>query len=44
MVKDGFGKFYVPRNNFNNIQEFAPGRGYQVKVNEEAVLDFSSLS
>ena len=30
-------------NNYNNIPEFIPGRGYQVKVNEETVLDFSSL-
>jgi len=43
IVKDQDGKFYLRNNNYNNIPEFIPGRGYQVKVNEETVLDFSSL-
>ena len=43
MIKDENGRFYNKRHNYNNIPEFIPGRGYQVKVNEEAVLDFSSL-
>ncbi len=43
MVKDQDGRFYNKRYGYNNIQEFIPGRGYQIKVNEEAILDFSNL-
>lgn len=43
IVKDENGRFYSRRYNYNNILEFAPGRGYQIKVNEETVLDFSPL-
>ena len=44
MIKDGFGRFYNREYNYNNIPSFVPGKGYQIKVNEKTVLDFSSLN
>ena len=38
IAKDGFGNFYMPEFNFNNMTELRQGRGYLVKVREEVEL------
>ncbi|MBM3329160.1 MAG: T9SS type A sorting domain-containing protein [Calditrichaeota bacterium] len=32
IVKDGFGRFYLPAMEFSNMVAIEPGRGYQVKM------------
>ena len=38
MAKDGEGRFYIPEEEFNNIQPLRRGKGYMVKVSEEIEL------
>jgi len=44
MVKDSRGRFYYPEFDFNNIPLMEYGRGYQIQVNQEVVLDLRGLS
>ena len=38
IAKDGFGRFYMPRLDFNNIPFLCEGQGYQVRLNDDADL------
>ena len=38
MVKDESGKFYYPLHNFSNMNPLIPGRGYHIKLSEDANL------
>ena len=40
IIKNGKGKFYIPRSHFNNIDEMRPGEGYVINVYEDDVIDF----
>ena len=40
IIKNGKGKFYIPRSHFNNIDEMRPGEGYMINVYEDDVIDF----
>ena len=40
LTKDGFGHFASPRNNFSNMDPWREGRGYQVNVNANVVLNY----
>lgn len=43
ILKNGQGNFYLPRNNFNNIERMIPGQGYMIKINRDAVVDFGEI-
>jgi len=38
IAKDGYGHFYLPEFNFNNLGNLTEGNGYQFKMNEAAEL------
>jgi len=38
MMKDGFGHFYVPSENFNNVPPWDVAQGYQIKMLQPAAL------
>lgn len=38
IVKDGDGRFYIPEFGFSNLEPLHRGKGYQVKVSEDAEL------
>lgn len=38
IAKDGFGNFYLPAEDFNNMADLEPGRGYMLKMSEEGEL------
>ncbi len=38
VAKDGFGNFYLPAYNFNNMGDMREGRGYQMRVDEDIEL------
>ena len=40
IVKDYQGSVYIPEWNFNGIGNLEPGKGYQVKTSQEAVLQY----
>jgi M6 family metalloprotease-like protein len=40
MVKDGNGRFYLPRLDFNNMGLLAPGQGYFIKVTGNQTLRY----
>tara|TARA_B110000977_G_scaffold201330_1_gene295381 strand:+ start:767 stop:967 length:201 start_codon:yes stop_codon:yes gene_type:complete len=42
IIKDYLGNAFIPGLFFNGIGEMKPGQGYQLKVNEPAVLQFLS--
>ena len=43
LLKNGIGRFFIPRWNFNNIPEMNPGNGYMIKVTENTTIDFSQI-
>ena len=43
IIKNWRGNYYVPEWNFNNIDEMNPGQGYQIRVTEDTVIDFSQV-
>jgi len=43
IVKDEFGRFYFPEFDFNNIPSCQPSRGYQIKLNDDAVLVYPRI-
>ena len=43
ILKDGDGKFFLPRWNYNGILRMYPGKGYMIKVTENATIDFSQI-
>jgi len=40
IIKDGFIRFYLPRYGFDNLENMNSGKGYIIKVSEDAVLNF----
>ena len=40
IVKDFNGSPYLPEYNFNGIGDMVPGQGYQIKINEDAILTY----
>ncbi|MDA8894823.1 serine protease [Flavobacteriales bacterium] len=42
IAKDYAGNTYLPEFNFNGIGDFVPGQGYQLKINNDAVLNYLS--
>lgn len=38
IVKDGSGRFYMPEFGYSNIGEMSEGKGYQLKMSEDAEL------
>ena len=43
ILKDGKGRFFIPRWNFYNIPRMYPGEGYMMKVTENTTIDFSQI-
>jgi len=39
ILKDGRGRFFIPRWNFNNIPRMHPGKGYMIKVIEDCIIE-----
>ena len=41
IAKDGFGRFYLPEYDFNNMREMHEGWGYQIRVTEDVDLVYA---
>ncbi len=42
IAKDGSGGFYIPEYNFSNLGNMSPGRGYMLKMSEDADLVYET--
>ncbi len=40
IVKDEWGRFYIPEFNFNNIPRLEPGRAYHIKLREDGAFAY----
>lgn len=40
IIKDEWGRFYLPAFDFSNLPALEPGRGYHIKLNRDAVLRY----
>jgi len=44
IVKNNEGMVYLPEWDYNGIGDMIPTQGYQLKINQDAVLEFLSNS
>ncbi|NQT34370.1 tandem-95 repeat protein, partial [bacterium] len=40
IVKNGYGEFISPRNDYSNMRPCVPGMGFQINLNDNAILEY----